>query len=117
MSVNLIVLWGPTMLGITAVPLGAVCPANSRQMVKNGSFVNYTAGSPKVNIWVSRNGSGTTNATLLVSSWVIGPNGSNNNGFLPPELINLVLTSGDQIFANCDTAAAVNATGSGIQIP
>lgn len=109
MTISPAVLWGPVQLQTSAQLLGALCPVNGNQVVKRAVFTNINSVNVTITVYVSRNGAGLTNANCVIDAFSLSP----GQAYVSPELANLVLGSGDGVYALASIASMVNATGSG----
>ena len=102
-------LWGISVLTASAAAI-YTAPANTTTIIKRAVFLNTDTVARTITIHVIRSGGGAAaTANKIINAYPLSP----NQAYVPPELANLVLETGDAIHALASTASVVNTLGSG----
>ena len=112
MAINPAILIASTQLAAAATSIGG--PTSPAQwLLKRTVFTNTDTASRTITVHRVPNGGSALAANKVINAFVLSASGSVGDTYVAIELTDMVLASGDKLYALSDSANKVNVTASG----
>jgi len=112
LAINPAILIPSTQLANTATSIGGPT-APAQWLLKRTVFTNADTVAHTIKVHRVPNGGSATAANVVINTFTLSPGGSPGDTYVAVELTDMVLASGDKLYALADAATEVNVTASG----